>query len=153
MKKALLLLLIIFVIVGCKQEPTLQINDIKTDLKELYEVDKTTKIYSEVDINYNYKKGNISLSEALNKQLITIDMIFSKMEINPLNIFNDGGTIIYNSKIEDNHFANRNFYIVKCKKLNPYSLSDVNKKYLNENIYIGLSEEIFSYCEMTPAEN
>ncbi len=107
--------------------PELIIHDEKKELTELYTLDENTKVFAEMEIEYRYKKEKMSLKEALEKEKVFMpNLVF----------FMGNSKSLHDAKVgfyESNDFlAKKNFYIVECKG----------------NYYIGLTDDILSYCEM-----
>lgn len=82
-------------------------------------------IYS---IYENNKYQSISLKEAFNKNIISLNDLINNMELN--DTANDGGSKIYFS----DKIANEPFYVIECKTLDG-----------NNDIYI-LNEKNVNYC-------
>lgn len=114
--KNFLSLVVVFIVLflsGCgeSKEFTLNLENLNEDYIEIYEFSDSSKVYSIFsDINVKFDNGNIySLSNALDKKLLTIDDIINKM--NFYGEVNDGGTKTYES---GDGFSNVEFTISKC---------------------------------------
>lgn len=150
MKKMVLIVFLVIFVTACgKSEVTLLFSDKKSaELNEIGKVNEETKIYSKNDIQYKTNDGSISLKEALEKNMITIDKITSKMKKDM--VLNDGGTITYTYEVNNNNLADKGFSLVKCKKINEERESEEDSYYRNQNIYIEVdsnSESIINYCD------
>lgn len=149
MKKIILIIFLFLIATGCgKQEPKLLFSDIKSmELNEIGKINEDIKIFSKTDIQYNTKNGSISLKEALEKHKTTIKKITSKMKKDMA--LNDGGTIVYKYETNKYNLANKNFYLVICKKINGERISEEDSYYKNQNIYIETDlnkESMLDYC-------
>ena len=132
--KNFLSLVVVFIVLflsGCgeSKEFTLNLENLNEDYIEIYEFSDSSKVYSIFsDINVKFDNGNIySLSNALDKKLLTIDDIINKM--NFYSEVNDGGTKTYESSAS---FSNVEFAISKC--------------YYSNNIIIGTDTSVAGEC-------
>lgn len=149
MKKGIFLFILLLFVSGCGSKPKLLISEeeIPSDLFEIYKVNDYTTIYSEFEISYQNKKSLMSLHEALEKGFITIEEILNKME--SVDALNDGGSVSFKYETKMNDLANKDFYLVRCKKLNDEWTTEEDRMYKNENIYISTSKDrydLFDYC-------
>lgn len=149
MKKGIFLVILLMLVSGCGSKPKLLISEeeIPSDLIEIYKVNENTTIYAEFEISYRSKDGLINLRDALDKGFITIEDIMNKME--SVDALNDGGSISFKYETKMNDLANKDFYLVRCKKLNDEWITEEDRMYKNENIYISTSKDrydLFDYC-------
>ena len=104
----------------------LEFSDTLDYSKPIYNIDDNTKLYSKFENNYYIKNIKLELSEALEKNVITIEQIKNDMVLS--DALNDGGTTIYKSR--DNKY-----YLISC-----------NNYIGNKNYYITGNEYDYSVC-------
>lgn len=147
MKKLLVILMLMTLLTGCSQNDNLvkKVSTLPTGesfifeeydkpegFKTIYEFPNGRKVVSEFK-NISYKDNDndtkeISLEEALTKNIITIDNLIEKMVL--VDAINDGGSKIYQFKTAGN------IYLVACNTLNG-----------SKDIIIGTNKYIGEQCD------
>lgn len=93
--------------------PQIRVGDEKLNdsFLKIYTISDNKALYTSFyNIDYVTKNGSFSLGDALNKNLISLEVIKSKSTSS--DELNDGGTIIYQYK--KGKFSNKDFVLVDC---------------------------------------
>lgn len=134
MKKILLAILISLLLFmsGCSNNDfTLTLNQDSDDYYSYYTLSDNTDIYINFsEIKVNFKDETIDLSEALDKNKITLLDIMNKVGYS--SELNDGGSLVYQYENNDD-FANVEFTIIDC--------------YNTDRIVIGNTPDVFERCK------
>ena len=133
MKKTLFAILIgsLLFISGCtNNDLTLTLNQDSDDYYSYYTLSDNTDIYTNFgEIKVNFEDETIDLSEALDKNKITILDIMNKVGYSTE--LNDGGSLVYQYENDDD-FANVEFTIIDC--------------YNTDRIVIGNTPDVADRC-------
>lgn len=133
MKKTLFAILIgsLLFMSGCSNNDfTLTLNQDSDDYYSYYTLSDNTDIYTNFgEIKVNFEDETINLSEALDKNKITILDIMNKVGYSTE--LNDGGSLVYQYENDDD-FANVEFTIVDC--------------YNTDRIVIGNTSDVGDRC-------
>lgn len=133
MKKTLFAILIgsLLFMSGCSNNDfTLTLNQDSDDYYSYYTLSDNTDIYTNFgEIKVNFEDETIDLSEALDKNKITILDIMNKVGYSTE--LNDGGSLVYQYENDDD-FANVEFTIIDC--------------YNTDRIVIGNTPDVADRC-------
>lgn len=133
MKKILITILIgsLLFMSGCSNNDfTLTLNQDSDNYYSYYTLSDNTDIYTNFgEIKVNFEDETINLSEALDKNKITILDIMNKVGYSTE--LNDGGSLVYQYE-KDDDFANVEFTIIDC--------------YNTDRIVIGNTSDVADRC-------